>query len=396
MVTHTFFSCIFSLLALSAKSQNCTSDDPRYENQISVNPDLSFYWTIDDVAKTLDGRLHYSAGEAWLAVGWSADPEGSMIGSEVVLGLPNSNEVSKRVLESYTVQGVKEANQQTLTGTSIVASNGETDMTFVKSLDEPGEIVIDATGINTLVFAVGSSGTLGFHSLFFIENVNLASCESSTVHTDSMNPDAVRIHAILMICAWAYLLPSGIAVAIFKEQIGPRWFYIHQSLQFVAVLMMIIAISIIVNELNRVGLDHMNMNPTTFGIHTILGVEALTAAGVQVVCGVCRPHKSELGKSPTPARKLFDLVHPSMGHLSVILAFFAVLSGIEHAYDFSYIGQKEKYIVALLVPLSLFFLSHVVWTIWSVLKKRGAVTTTGALVSMYVLAILLAVAMNGP
>ena len=109
-------------------------------------------------------------------------------------------QVSKRVLESYTVQGVKEVNQQTLTGTSIVASNGETDMTFVKSLDEPGEIVIDATGINTLVFAVGSSGTLGFHSLFFIENVNLASCESSTVHTDSMNPDAVRIHAILMIC----------------------------------------------------------------------------------------------------------------------------------------------------------------------------------------------------
>ena len=73
-----------------------------------------------------------------------------------------------------------------------------------------------------------------------------------------------------------------------------------------------------------------------------------------------------------------------------------LLSGIEHAYDFSYIGQKEKYIVALLVPLSLFFLSNVVWTIWSVLKKRGAVTTTGALVSMYVLAILLAVAMNGP
>ena len=74
-------------------------------------------------------------------------------------------------------------------------------------------------------------------------------------------------------------------MAIFKEQIGPRWFYIHQSLQFVAVLMMIIAISIIVNELNRVGLDHMNMNPTTFGIHTILGVEALTAAGVQVMNG---------------------------------------------------------------------------------------------------------------
>ena len=67
-------------------------------------------------------------------------------------------------------------DRQTLTGTSIFATNGETDMTFVKGLNEPGEIVIDATGIHTTVFAVGRSKTLAFHSLFFIKQLNHSPC----------------------------------------------------------------------------------------------------------------------------------------------------------------------------------------------------------------------------
>ena len=88
-----------------------------------------------------------------------------------------ARKVSKRVLESYSVEGIKEMDQQTLTGTSIVTANGATDLTFVKGLNEPGEIVVNAAGMSTMVFAVGSSETLAFHSLNFIEFVNLASCE---------------------------------------------------------------------------------------------------------------------------------------------------------------------------------------------------------------------------
>ena len=56
---------------------------------------LSFavLFRLDGVAKTLDARLRYTAGEVWLAAGFSAEPAGKMIGSEVVLGLPSLNEV---------------------------------------------------------------------------------------------------------------------------------------------------------------------------------------------------------------------------------------------------------------------------------------------------------------
>ncbi|KAG7373369.1 DOmon domain containing protein [Nitzschia inconspicua] len=101
---------------------------------------------------------------AWAAIGFS-DNGGSMIGSEAVIALPDTNQVLKYSLGGKSVDAVQPmpASQQTLVESGVIQDEGVTTFAFTKIMREAGEVPIE-DGLNTWLGAWGSSNTIGFHS----------------------------------------------------------------------------------------------------------------------------------------------------------------------------------------------------------------------------------------
>jgi hypothetical protein len=103
------------------------------------------------------------------AVGWVGfavnDNGGMMIGSEAIIGLPDTGEVKKYSLNVQDVSGVVPLpeERQTLIDASITQTSDSTTLRFTKILVEEGEIPIQKDAGNTFLSAWGSSNVLGFH-----------------------------------------------------------------------------------------------------------------------------------------------------------------------------------------------------------------------------------------
>jgi hypothetical protein len=167
----SFFSNVFLLVIISllyasevtAASQNDTCI-PSREQHIQLGNDLTLVTVIDTKNATFYARLTYH-GLAWLALGIS--PSGYMLESEVVIGLPDANTVSKYHLNSKSPSGIVLMNdsQQTLLNRSITQNGTHTVLEYLKKLDEPDELVIVPDVYNTLIWAVGTSNVLGYHAI---------------------------------------------------------------------------------------------------------------------------------------------------------------------------------------------------------------------------------------
>ena len=71
----------------------------------------------------------------------------------------------------------------------------------------------------------------------------------------------------------------------------------------------------------------------------------------QVILGCLRPKKAHMAENQdSAARRLFEMVHRGFGHIGVVVAVLAVLSGIELAFDFGYIDDKYPFLYAAFIP----------------------------------------------
>lgn len=323
-----------ALVLAGENATNCASDDPSYAAMLSPIDGLNFYWTVSEDA--LSVKLVYTKDETWLSVGPSKD--GQMVDAEVIVALPGDNTVKKYELTGKSNAGVEAMSQQTLTGTSVIASGGTTEVTFVKLLAESGELEIVTDGPTTLIFAVGSGTSLGYHVDDISLAIDLKSCDSSVVSVKSMSTTAVLMHAAIMIGAWMWLVPAGVLTAVAKARFGARWLKIHLPIQVGATLAMVCGALAIFMSLEDTGDDHLNEHETEFGNHARLGCLALLLALFQVAWGWFRPPKP--GKDdPKPwIRWAFEWGHKIIGHFAVAVALLAILSGIEHATEYSYIS----------------------------------------------------------
>jgi hypothetical protein len=69
-----------------------------------------------------------------------------------------------------------------------------------------------------------------------------------------------------------------------------------------------------------------------------------------------RPAKSKPTEPKPWPRFLFEVVHISLGHGSIVVAVLAILSGIDHAFTFNYIESRKPYWIAMGFPLCLYYL----------------------------------------
>ena len=143
------------LLHQVAAQSTCPSD----LTQISTisSSETLYYEVVDGV---FCARME-SESEGWLGFGIS--PTGLMVPSEAVIGLPDEGTVLKYDLTGKSTSAVvpMSDDKQTLMDTSIEQKNGMTTMTFAKIMDEDEYPLV--IGDNTVIYAQGSSNTLGYH-----------------------------------------------------------------------------------------------------------------------------------------------------------------------------------------------------------------------------------------
>jgi len=100
-------------------------------------------------------------GDAWVAL--AVSPDGQMVGSQAVIGLPDEGTVQIYDLNARETEGVVPAEVQILTESSITQEGGVTTLEFQVPLDTDG-FRVTADGENQFLYAYGSSNVLGFHA----------------------------------------------------------------------------------------------------------------------------------------------------------------------------------------------------------------------------------------
>ena len=213
---------------------------------MQLTDDLTLRLEADDKAETLDVELTYE-GHGWLAFGSSIS--GSMLGSEVVIGLPDEPIISKTNPAKYFLLfrsplGINplSSEQQTLMNANVVQNDTHTVLTYTKLLEEKDEIRIFPEYLNKFVYAVGTSNTFGYHGQQrgFIE-IEIddhdhgheesedfstgGSTETKNALGFSDRGDAWAywvLHGLLMIVAWVIFVPIAIALNVFRDTLSLR------------------------------------------------------------------------------------------------------------------------------------------------------------------------------
>lgn len=135
----------------------------------SLLDDLTLYYEV--VGDNLCMRLEYD-NDGWIGLGFSS-PDGRMVGSTAVIGLPDVKEAKYYALEGMaeTMITLLPESQQNLQEATILQDDGVTVLTFAISLIDDEYI---GAGENTFIFAAANSNQFGYHDKRGAVTLNLS------------------------------------------------------------------------------------------------------------------------------------------------------------------------------------------------------------------------------
>jgi hypothetical protein len=268
--------------------------------------------------------------EAWIAIGFT-NGDGLMVGSETVIGLPESGEVKKYFMGSYENSGIvpMPEEQQTLIEATVVQEDGNTKMHFTKILNETGEIPI-AIGANTFI------GAFGFTNMFFVHNkrdsfdIDLVAGEIELVET--RNRVLWKAHGWCAALAWGFLSPIAIGVAMLRYWFPDGlWLTIHQYLNYSVVVLTIMAFAFGVAAIQSetpAGGDALHFS-ASHAPHRLIGLVLFLLVVFQTVAGQFRPHNPAKGEKKSLTRRSWEVLHKILGRSLLAIAWYQVQSGIQ-------------------------------------------------------------------
>jgi hypothetical protein len=274
---------------------------------------------------------------AW--VGVASSSTGSMIGSEAVIGLPDTGEVKKYFLLSTVDSGIVEmpTEQQTLINAKVTQTGGRTTLTYTKILAEEGEIIIDAEGRNIFLSAYGYSNVLSYHQakgVFSLTGEAIISSRDDTLWV---------VHGWLAAFAWGAVCPMAIMAGIFRQIIpgDTLWLNIHRGLNSLVLLLTLAAVIIAVVAINNDvpdGFEAKHFNADLSDGHRLIGLIIFILVLVQVIIGIFRPHPPKMdgqdneGASPeekSSMRVAWETGHRLLGIVLLSLSWYQIQLGIK-------------------------------------------------------------------
>ena len=145
-------------------------------------------------------------------------------------------------------------------------------------------------------------------------------------------PDLIVAHGAMMIIAWAVFAPVGIALAtVLKKGKSPLWFKAHRALLMLALVFTLVAFFMVVFTKEGGG-EEDGYPPRFSSPHTSAGFAVVLLGCLQAVSGALRP---ENGKTKTDTRLGWEFAHQWLGRIVVIVAFYAIWTGLEMGFAVS-------------------------------------------------------------
>lgn len=266
---------------------------------------------VNPVEETITVEFTFNE-EGWVSFG--TNPNGKMVGGEVVIAKPNeppsSTNPGKYSMSGQRADAVTLMKAQTLMNASWSQANGQTILRYTKLLREEGELEIIPDGSNTFIFAAGMSNDFADHGLRF-GKVTLSSLDKCVVpgqagddtsanptqgnHEASDSADSAlwSLHGILMGTSWAILVPIGVGCSLVRSILPVRlvWFQLHMVANSAAFLLQTAAFGVALYMTSQDDEGHFQ------GMHKSVGLAVYVVSFVQVLSGFFRP---QLLPSPVP------------------------------------------------------------------------------------------------
>jgi len=335
-------------------ASGCESDDPDFDFFLQLSSSLGLYWSVEDAAgdPALRGRMIKQDG-GWAAIAFS--DRGLMIGSEAVIGEPGAPPEAY-ILGGKSQAAVEVTDAVTLEDVSVAADGDGEAWDFVRRLGQ-GSVPVEAEGTawGRLIFSEGSGG-LGYHGRgnYGVLELDLSTCDSSTVRLKSVSSKAIKIHGMLLIAAWAYLAPFATVAARSKNSgltPGALWLKVHAVMQLAALVLTAAGLAKAILAVGRAdGVDHLT------GRHPKLGVGVACGAALNLVMGALRPHAPAPGEEKTAQRWAFEILHRVVGYGVLILGVITVMSGVHRAGELEHIDKQKMnspWNLAIVIPVAI-------------------------------------------
>eukprot|EP01083_Nonionella_stella_P283163 963682_1 len=292
---------------------------------------ITLFINCDD--NTVTVTIKYSNyNNNWFGIVFS----NNMLGNALIYTTGKSDEdIRSEGLYPYTLNG-RNINQ-------VIYNGAENDWRKIKATDENGIFVVEytqnldktsftrQTEIVPITWAKGNSLTLSKHDTpggrggEQTHNLDLLSGEVTTITTDLSLETA---HGIIMWITWAVLASIGIMSSAFKYLYpnGPKWFYVHRSVQIMVVILDIIGFIIAVVFTEQKGKTHFDDS------HMIIGLVVTILCVLQPMNALCRVHPPDNGwpNNVKPiGRIVWEYVHKIFGYSAWILGCVTACLGMQ-------------------------------------------------------------------
>ena len=276
-------------------------------------------------------------GYAWVGLGVST-PDGGMIGSVAVIGMPGISEPRAYRLGGKDLSLIKGMGEGIVEGASIDFVEGRTVMDFTISFEDWGQNPPTLGAPTTLIWAHGKDGTadMGYHgpdrrSSHVIEDLMIPRSDdgeeeeggAATETTTTTSEEGVRstrsawiAHGIAAFAAWGVLAPVAIATAVARDGLlfasvverferykvsrvalayfapppgggggGAGWLRVHVGSNAASCATTVVAFALAASNVSREGSGHFDNG------HSRMGLAMLVLCLHQALGGILRPSK---------------------------------------------------------------------------------------------------------
>jgi hypothetical protein len=370
------------------------SDDPNYTDMTSFDDDngnpVHVYYRLDMldekmlpsgvVTRSASGDVNAVSmkmvleGTSWLGLGMN--PDGEMIGGEVMIGCPDGSDSNGGTnpglygpMTKEKSRGVVEMAEQNFVDASIVEDGTTTTLIFTRALDDGGTLTFDPKAVQTFIWAAGPTPYPSYHSIgrgkFDIDWTSVvrpklittslatpsarnatggilngtvngggpATNSRSIVGEGSAGANPINIciaHGIMAVIAWAFLAPMAVAASTLRDLFpkGPMWFKIHITFNITATLLTV-ATFLVAVIYNGAEFD----DP-----HFVGGWVIFFGVLVQASLGAVRPKVNPDAKDGPKAwweqislgrkRAYFEVIHNTMGWSMLGLTMWQMYTGL--------------------------------------------------------------------
>jgi putative Mn2+ efflux pump MntP len=345
----------------------CSSAEIKSGFSVSLRNNLQLHYKRDRSSVRL--ILDYDDTDAWMAVGFS--PDGLMVGSQAVIGLPIPSNVGWYELSEQRRMGIdRVAEAPWLTDASVGLHDGKMRLDFTIDTEQVSVPGLDINGLSTLLYAVGEAGQLTYHRHRAGFAISLSHCGRDTQQQQQQQQQSERshfqLHGALAGLAFAVALPIAMATAWFRQLVPSSWIYIHVLANSLALFFALVAVvAALLGMSMRSSTRHMSHSHHWFGIILLLILV------FQVVNGFRRPpltvkrdqNLHDIPQEPTKllgcihipltTRDKWFFIHRLTAITLLVLALLQMRTGI-HLYSAQYEDGSD-------IRINLYYLYVIVW-----------------------------------